>query len=93
MRRAEGGGGEKCPSRHKTNIRHTLRDEQQHRQLALAGHFWRTHMVYEIKDQDVTPPVPATSDERSSRRDAAGALGIAVLTIVLIASIIVFQIL
>jgi|GEM_PF-421027 hypothetical protein len=50
-------------------------------------------MVYEIKDQDVTPPVPATSDERSSRRDAAGALGIAVLTIVLIASIIVFQIL
>jgi len=75
------------------NVRHTLRDEGQRRQLVLAGRIWSTHMVYEIKDQDVTPPVPTASDERSSRRDAAGALGIAVLTIALIASIIAFQIL
>jgi hypothetical protein len=50
-------------------------------------------MVYELKDQDVTPPTPAPADQRSVRGDAAGALGIAVLTIALIALIIGVQIL
>jgi hypothetical protein len=33
-------------------------------------------MVYEIKDQDVTPPEPNPDDIRSSRNDAAGAFAI-----------------
>jgi hypothetical protein len=54
---------------------------------------WGTDMVYELKDQDVTPPSPEPGDMQSVNRDAAGALGIAVLTIALIALIIGVQIL
>lgn len=50
-------------------------------------------MVYELKDQDVTPPEPDPDDQRSVKSDAAGAIGIAVLTIALIALIIGVQIL
>ena len=50
-------------------------------------------MVYELKDQDVTPPTPNAGDVKSVNRDAAGAIGIAVLTIALIALIIGVQIL
>lgn len=50
-------------------------------------------MVYQIKDQDVTPPEANAVDQRSARSDAAGALAIAALTIVLIAVIIGVQIL
>ena len=50
-------------------------------------------MVYELKDQDVTPPEPDPDDVRSARSDARGALAIAVLTISLIVAIIWVQIL
>jgi len=50
-------------------------------------------MVYELRDQDVTPPEPDPEDVRSSKSDARGALGIAVLTIALIVTIIWVQIL
>jgi hypothetical protein len=50
-------------------------------------------MVYEIKDQDVTPPVPNPATIRSSRNDAAGAFAITILTAGLIAAVIFFQIL
>ncbi|MEC7580271.1 MAG: hypothetical protein VX728_04465 [Actinomycetota bacterium] len=50
-------------------------------------------MVYEIKDQNVTPPEPNPDDIRSSRNDAAGAFAIALITAGLIAAIIFFQIL
>lgn len=50
-------------------------------------------MVYELKDQNVTPPTPRPDDQRSVNSDAVGAIGIAVLTIALIALIIGVQIL
>jgi len=50
-------------------------------------------MVYEIKDQDVTPPEPNPDDISSSRNDAAGAFAIVLITAGLIAAIIFFQIL
>jgi hypothetical protein len=50
-------------------------------------------MVYEIKDQDVSPSEPNPGDIRSSRNDAAGAFAIALITAGLIAAIIFFQIL
>jgi hypothetical protein len=50
-------------------------------------------MVYELKDQNVTPPTPDPEDVRSARNDAIGALAIAALTIGLIALLIGVQIL
>lgn len=50
-------------------------------------------VVYELKDEDITPPEPDPSDHGAERGDAIGALAAAVLTVVLIALIIGLQIL
>lgn len=50
-------------------------------------------MVYQLKEQDVTPPPPDPNELRSVKRDAAAALAVAVLTAGLIALIIGLQIL
>ena len=50
-------------------------------------------MVYQLKDQDVTPPAPDPNELRSAKRDAAAALAAALLTAALIALIIGVQIL
>jgi hypothetical protein len=50
-------------------------------------------MVYELKDQDVTPPEPDPDEARSARSDAFGAIAIATLTFALIVAIVWVQIL
>ena len=50
-------------------------------------------MVYQLKDQDVTPPPPDPNEQRSVKGDAAAALAIALLAAGLIALIIGVQIL
>ena len=50
-------------------------------------------MVYQIKDQDVTPPPPDPENRRSAARDGAAAMVMVVLTLGLIALIVGVQIL
>ena len=50
-------------------------------------------MVYQLKDQDVTPPPLDPAHRRSAARDGAAAVAMALLTIGLIALIIGVQIL
>lgn len=50
-------------------------------------------MVYQLKDQDVTPPPVDPNEQRSVKQDAAAALAAALLTAALIALIIGVQIL
>lgn len=50
-------------------------------------------MSYQLKDQDVTPPVPDPADLRSLQRDGAAAVAMVVLTAALIALIVGVQIL
>jgi hypothetical protein len=49
------------------------------------------HVVYRLKDEDITPPEP--SDLGAEKGDAIGAFAVAMLTIALIALIIGVQIL
>lgn len=41
-------------------------------------------MTYQLKDQDVTPPDPATIDRRSAAADGIAALVVVVITVGLI---------
>ena len=50
-------------------------------------------MVYQLKDQDVTPPPPDPENQRSATRDAMAAVAMIVLTVGLIALIVGVQIL
>jgi hypothetical protein len=50
-------------------------------------------VVYQLKEQDVTPPPPDPDAQRSATRDAVAAVAMAVLTAGLIALIVGLQIL
>ncbi len=45
-------------------------------------------MVYQLKDQDVTPPVPDPADQRSVAADGVAAVAIALVTLGLIVLIL-----
>ena len=49
-------------------------------------------MVYQLKDQDVTPPPPDPGLQRSMRNDGLAAVAMMVLTAGLIALIVAIQI-
>lgn len=50
-------------------------------------------MVYQLKDQDVTPPPPDPANQRSATRDGVAAVVMILLTAGLIALIVGVQIL
>jgi hypothetical protein len=59
----------------------------------IVRHIGGTHVVYQLKEQDVTPPPPDPEAQRSATRDAVAAVAMAVLTAGLIALIVGLQIL